>query len=106
MAERGYQTIRYADDFVIVCHSQSEAEQALEQVRAWMTEQELTLHPEKTRIVDMGRDKASFEFLGVRFKHTDKHGDMRFPNPQVTMPIRDKTCVKPRVSWRALSRDP
>ena len=96
MAGQGYTMIRYADDFVLLCQSQAEAEQALERVRAWMTEQELTLHPEKTRIVDMNQDKASFEFLGVRFKHTDKQGDMRFP--------RDKSVAKLRDSIRAKTR--
>jgi RNA-directed DNA polymerase len=96
MAGQGYSMIRYADDFVLLCRSQGDAEQALEQVRAWMTEQELTLHPDKTRIVDMNQDKASFEFLGVRFKHTGKQGDMRFP--------RDKSVDKLYDSIRAKTR--
>ena len=53
--------IRYADDFVILCKTQTEAEEALEQVRAWMSKAGLTLHPEKTRIVD-ATQRGGFEF--------------------------------------------
>src|SRR5260370_24401304 len=45
MAAAGYQMSRYADDFVILCRSQAEAERALEQVRQWVEGPGLTLHP-------------------------------------------------------------
>ena len=51
--------VRYADDFVILCRSQAEAEQALEVVRQWTAAAGLTLHPTKTRIVDATRRGAS-----------------------------------------------
>jgi RNA-directed DNA polymerase len=47
-----YEMVRYADDFVILCESEEEARNALKLVEMWMTENGLTLHPEKTRIVD------------------------------------------------------
>jgi RNA-directed DNA polymerase len=96
MVVRGYTMIRYADDFVVLCRSRDEAEQALKHIQGWMTEQELTLHPDKTRIVDMNDDQVGFEFLGVRFKHTHKQGDMRFP--------RDKSVNKLREGIRAQTR--
>ena len=61
MAELGREMIRYADDFVILCKTQAEAEEALEHVRAWMSKAGLTLHPEKTRIVD-ATQRGGFEF--------------------------------------------
>ncbi len=68
VADRGIQMVRYADDFVILCRSQDEAEMALTLVQAWVTEAELTLHPEKTRIVNSL--ETSFDFLGYKFlKH-------------------------------------
>jgi len=67
MVARGNQMIRYADDFVILCKSQAEAEQALAYVREWMERAELTLHPEKTRIVD-ATQKGGFDFLGYHFE--------------------------------------
>lgn len=67
MAELGREMIRYADDFVILCKTQAEAEEALEHVRAWMSKAGLTLHPEKTRIVD-ATQRGGFEFLGWHFE--------------------------------------
>lgn len=52
MVERGWEMVRYADDFVVLCPSQVEAEAALDAIMSWVEEQGLTLHPEKTRIVD------------------------------------------------------
>jgi RNA-directed DNA polymerase len=67
MAQAGYHMTRYADDFVIQCQSRAEAEAALAKVQAWMTEAGLTLHPEKTRIVD-ATQRGGFEFLGWHFE--------------------------------------
>lgn len=72
MADLGYEMVRYADDFVILCRSQAQAELALEEVKRFVTEAGLTLHPEKTHIVD-SREK-SFDFLGYSFR-----GKLRFP---------------------------
>ncbi len=72
MAELGYEMVRYADDFVILCRSQEQAEAALEEVTRFVSEAGLTLHPEKTHLVD-SRDK-SFDFLGYSFR-----GKLRFP---------------------------
>lgn len=67
MAGRGREMIRYADDFVILCRSEAEAREALGEVQAWMAAAGLTLHPEKTRIVDAAV-KGGFEFLGWHFE--------------------------------------
>ena len=72
MAELGFQMVRYADDFVILCRTREEAESALGVVRQWVQENGLTLHPEKTHIVD-SREK-SFSFLGYSIR-----GKLRFP---------------------------
>lgn len=96
LARRGHEMIRYADDFVVLCRSREEAEEALEHIRQWMTEEGLTLHPDKTRIVDMNNDKAAFEFLGVRFKYTGKQGDMQFPRDKSVHKLRDGIRAKTR----------
>jgi RNA-directed DNA polymerase len=67
MANRGREMIRYADDFVIMCRSEAEAREALVEVQAWMAAAGLTLHPEKTRIVD-ATVKGGFDFLGWHFE--------------------------------------
>ena len=67
MARAGYAMTRYADDFVIQCRSQAEAQAALAAVKAWMAKAGLALHPEKTRIVD-ATQRGGFEFLGWHFE--------------------------------------
>jgi RNA-directed DNA polymerase len=67
MAQAGWAMVRYADDFIILCGSQEEAETALAQVRAWTEQAGLTLHPAKTRIVDASQ-KGGFDFLGYHFE--------------------------------------
>ena len=62
--------IRYADDFVILCKRRNQSAEALQRVKAIMGKLELTLHEEKTKLVDMYFGKGSFDFLGFnnRFK--------------------------------------
>lgn len=67
MVSAGREMIRYADDFVILCESREEAEATLEAVRQWMEKAGLTLHPEKTKIVD-ARERGGFDFLGWHFE--------------------------------------
>jgi len=67
MEERGFKMVRYADDVVILCKSQEEAEKALEIVKRWMEEAGLELHPEKTRIIGMN-EAGGFDFLGYNFR--------------------------------------
>jgi RNA-directed DNA polymerase len=66
MAGLGFQMVRYADDFVVLCRSGEEAARALDQVRRWTAQAGLSLHPEKTRVVDGRTD--GFDFLGYRFE--------------------------------------
>lgn len=65
MIQRGFEMIRYADDFVILCRTAQDAEKALEIVREWVADNGLTLHPTKTKIVEARAD--GFDFLGYRF---------------------------------------
>jgi RNA-directed DNA polymerase len=67
MAARGWEMVRYADDFVILCRSQAEAEQALREAQDWTAQAGLTLHPEKTRVVD-ATQHGGFDFLGYHFE--------------------------------------
>jgi len=61
------QLVRYADDGIVLCRSQAEAEAALELVRDILAGLGLELHPEKTRIVDLREGRAGFDFLGCHF---------------------------------------
>lgn len=70
LAEKGYEMVRYADDFVILCRTAEDAENALELVRTWVTENGLTLHPAKTKIVDAREE--GFAFLGYLFRGNER----------------------------------
>ncbi len=60
----GIRFVRYADDFVVLCKSRKQAEKALELIRQIIEDElELTLHPQKTRIVPL---RERFDFLGFR----------------------------------------
>ena len=89
MAKRGFQMVRYADDFVILCRTREEAEAALALVQAWTSEAGLTLHPEKTRIVDA--ETEGFDFLGYHFR-----AQYRWP--------RKKSLKKLRTTIRAKTK--
>jgi len=68
LAERlGWRMTRYADDFIVQCATREEAETALRTIREWMESAGLTLHPEKTRIVD-ATTRGGFDFLGWHFE--------------------------------------
>ena len=59
----GFRFARYADDFVIVCKSRSQAKAALTEVEKIMTDLGLQLSPEKTKVASYGK---GYEFLGFR----------------------------------------
>lgn len=68
MRKRGYHMIRYADDFVVMCPSQAAAQSALAEIGAWVTQNGLSLHPDKTHVGDCSVPGQGFEFLGYRFE--------------------------------------
>jgi RNA-directed DNA polymerase len=68
MRKAGVVMVRYADDAVVLCRSQAEAESALARMRAWVIASGLTLHPDKTHIGDCRVEGQGFEFLGYRFE--------------------------------------
>jgi RNA-directed DNA polymerase len=88
LAEAGYAMVRYADDFVILCQSREEADEALAKVKTWVEENGLTLHPSKTKIVDARTE--GFDFLGYTFR-----GKLRLPRKKsldkMKETIREKT---------------
>jgi RNA-directed DNA polymerase len=96
MARLGFEMVRYADDFVILCRSQEQAESALEEVRQFVSDAGLTLHPEKTHIVDSR--EQSFEFLGYSFR-----GKLRFPRAKSPQKMVEKLRqLTPRTSGQSM----
>jgi RNA-directed DNA polymerase len=103
MAREGFEMVRYADDFVILCRSEEAARAALQRVEEWTAQAGLKLHPEKTRIVHVERDDQpgsgdGFDFLGYRFWRKYKLV-RRKSLKKIKDTIRDKT---PRKNGRSL----
>lgn len=102
MAASGFAMVRYADDFVILCRSQDEAEQALTQVRRWCEAEGLTLHPGKTRIVDVRQ--VGFDFLGYHFQTTRRGCLTRWPRRKSLAKLKDNLRAKTkRTDGRSLT---
>jgi RNA-directed DNA polymerase len=88
MAKAGCQMVRYADDLVVLCRSQAEAETVLSELGTWVAAHGLTLHPEKTRIVD-ATQRGGFDFLGYHFER-----GTRWPSKRSTRQLRDALRAK------------
>jgi RNA-directed DNA polymerase len=96
MAAGGWEMVRYADDFVILCRSQAEAQSALAVVRQWVSEAGLTLHPEKTRVVKAS-EPGGFDFLGYHFER-----GMKWPREKSLRKLKDRVREQtPRLSGRS-----
>lgn len=94
----GYEMIRYADDIVVLCQSQEEAQAALGKIQGWMEEAGLTLHPEKTRRVNMNEPESYFDFLGYRFMRSKRGRMLRLVRPKSLDKLRESLREQTRRS--------
>jgi RNA-directed DNA polymerase len=69
--QAGHELTRYADDLVVQCPSQAQAQAALRLIEQWAEQNGLTVHPTKTRIVD-ATQRGGFDFLGYHFERGRK----------------------------------
>lgn len=104
------QLVRYADDFVILCRTKAQAEEALLRVRETLDRLRLELHPDKTRVVEMGLGKEGFVFLGCYLRIVRSHFKrrnylFRWPSPRAMKSIRLKVHDLTTRSRRAGCRD-
>jgi RNA-directed DNA polymerase len=90
LAEQGHQSVRYADDLVVLCRTEREAETVLQELREWMASRGLVLHPEKTRLVD-ATEPGGFDFLGYHFER-----GRRWPSKRSERQLREKVRAKTR----------
>lgn len=95
MESEGFAMVRYADDIVVLCRSREEAQAAMERIEAWMEAAGLSLHPEKTRIVDMNEAGSHFDFLGYRFKRSGRGKLLRLVRPKSLGKLKE--TLKPKV---------
>ncbi len=97
VARRGWEMVRYADDFVILCRDEAEAQSVMEHLKAWTEAVGLTLHPTKTRVVNHGKGEG-FDFLGWHFERGYKWPREKSVDKLRTT-LREKT---PRCSGQSL----
>jgi RNA-directed DNA polymerase len=102
--------VRYADDLVAMCRTESACREALRRIGLVMDRLGLTLHPVKTRMVDLRKGKQSFVFLGctIRKKRSIQrkpwvHFVQRWPSPKATKKMRDR--VRELTSKRQSGKD-
>jgi len=97
MAARGCLMVRYADDFVILCRTAEESDEAMEVLRQWVHDNGLELHPEKTRMVDMNEAGNGFDFLGYHFQLSQRSGAVRhWPAQKSIGKFKDKVRAHTR----------
>jgi RNA-directed DNA polymerase len=90
MAAAGFEMVRYADDFVVLCRTETEAQQALARIRTWTQGAGLTVHPQKTRLVD-ATQPGGFDFLGYHFERGTKT-----PRTKSLTKLKDRVRAKTR----------
>jgi RNA-directed DNA polymerase len=86
MAQKGFEMVRYADDFIVLCRTQEQAQEALERVKDWVEANGLKLHPIKTRLVDASL-AGGFDFLGYHFER-----GMKWPRNKSMDKLKDQTA--------------
>jgi len=87
--------IRYADDFVVLCRSRARADEALRRVREILAGMGLELHPEKTRVVELGLGRDGFVFLGCYLRIVRSHFKgrtylFRWPSAKAMNRVRER----------------
>ncbi len=89
------QLVRNADDFVVLCRTKVQADEALRRVREVLEGLSLELHPEKTRVLELDEDSGGFVFLGcylriVRSYFKGRTYLLRWPSPQAMKSLRSR----------------
>jgi group II intron reverse transcriptase/maturase len=87
--------VRYADDFVVLCQRASQATEALRRLREIFARLKLSLHPEKTKLVQIGLGKDGFDFLGCHLRIVKSHFKgrtylFRWPSAKAMRNVRAK----------------
>jgi RNA-directed DNA polymerase len=100
--------VRYADDAVVLCRTRDAAEEALRRLGDIMDRLSLKLHPDKTRIVELGLGKEGFVFLGCYLRIVLSHFKgreylFRWPSPRAMNRIRARIrALTDRRRWAGM----
>jgi RNA-directed DNA polymerase len=107
--------VRYADDFIVGLQHESDARRFLDEMRERLREFALSLHPEKTRLIEFGRFAAerrqrcglgkpeTFSFLGFTFIcGTTRAGKFQIKRKTRADRMRSKLRMIKEEMWRRM----
>jgi len=97
--------VRFADDAVVLCRTEADAQAALSWLYRTAQALKLQVHPDKTRIVDLRDGAEGFDFLGfhhrlVKSWRTGKYSCQRWPSPKAMVSIRAEIKAITAFRWR------
>ena len=97
--------VRYADDAVILCRTEADAQRALRWIQRTAQALKLRVHPDKTRVVDLSGGADGFDFLGfhnrlVKSWRTGRYSCQRWPSPRAMAGLRAKVKEITAPRWR------
>jgi RNA-directed DNA polymerase len=97
LRDHGLEVVRYADDLVVLCRTEAEAHEARKLLEASLSARGLSLHPDKTRVVNATVE--GFDFLGYHFGPSP-----RGPEGAIHKRPRDKSLRAFKDRVRGLTR--
>jgi group II intron reverse transcriptase/maturase len=100
--------VRYADDAIVLCRNRADAEESLRRLGLIMERLSLKLHPDKTRIVELGLGRQGLVFLGCYLRIVRSHFKgreylFRWPSARAMKRIRGRVReLTDRRRWAGL----
>jgi RNA-directed DNA polymerase len=89
--------VRYADDYLAMCHSREQAEDVKAALAAWLAPRGLSFNEDKTKIVHV---EEGFSFLGCDIRrHVDRQGSAKLlitPSQKSVRGLRDRLAAELR----------
>ena len=86
--------IRYADDVVVLCHSQEQAAQVKARLAQWLAPRGLAFNEDKTKIV---RLDEGFDFLGFNVRRYPNRKLLIKPSTEAVRRVRERLAAEMRI---------
>jgi RNA-directed DNA polymerase len=85
--------VRYADDLVVCCHTQRQAQQVKAELAGWLAPRGLAFNEDKTRIVHL---TEGFDYLGVNVRRYRNSKLLIKPSPTAVKRLRKRLATEIR----------
>jgi RNA-directed DNA polymerase len=85
--------VRYADDLVVCCHTQRQAQQVKAELAEWLTPRGLVFNEDKTKIVHL---TEGFDFLGANVRRYRNGKLLIKPSPTAVKRLRKRLAFETR----------